>query len=442
MSVINLNHSTKKILLFAVALLYLVGPVIRVFHAYVSDLVFLAVFILLILSGTKLQFNSQLAKIFFIPIIIVSVCTIGKFFWGYSLGMDEAANTLNYVKLFLLFVLVYSVFILNQSSEEFKKDLKVLNYIVIFFILFICSIGLLQFANHPSADFIIKNFYHVIHKTGTDNIYEFQLLNRVTSIFDSFNGMGIVLCFTLFILVFINEELKNYWSILFFLLGLTLIFLTGNRASLIILFLMTVIYLVYIKRGINLKIFSIIAGLFLASGVIFFLIANYLSFDNYIRFYEFKLLLQNGSIPPTLQVRLDKWQWLPVHMASVSQGIFGYTTNDFLKEKIYTSPDNQYLNWLVYYGYAGALAFIAWIIYSSMKFRSVEKTSAGKSNFYIKSTSFTIIYWTGLIVIGFFQESFFFGRLRELFIFLLGIISAYYMFESKQINKSNSLQDV
>ncbi|CAF4575620.1 unnamed protein product [Rotaria sp. Silwood1] len=48
------------------------------------------------------------------------------------------------------------------------------------FTLFVCTVGLLQFANNPIADFVIRNFYHVVHKSGTDNIYEYELLNRVT----------------------------------------------------------------------------------------------------------------------------------------------------------------------------------------------------------------------------------------------------------------------
>jgi len=194
---------------------------------------------------------------------------------------------------------------------------------------------------------------------------------------------------------------------------------------------MTISYLVYIRKGMNLKIFGTIAGLFFTSGIIFFLIANYLSFDNYIRFYEFKLLLQNGSIPPTLQVRLDKWEWLPSHMLSVGQGLFGYTTGDFIRDKVYTSPDNQYLNWLVYYGYIGALLFIGWAIYSLNVFLK------NKKSIQTNTSSFLIIYWIGFIVIGLFQESFFFGRLRELFIFLLAMLTAYSSFEKKKLVNDN-----
>lgn len=429
MQVFKLSDEKKKWLMFAVVFFYLVGPVVRFYHAYLSDIFFLITFVVIILNGTKLRFDSPVSKIFLIPAGIVFVSLVGKFFLGYSLGMDEGANFLNYIKLFFLFVVTYSVFAESCNHESYKKDLKILNVIVIFFILFVSVIGILQFANHPAAEYIIKNFYHVVHKTGTDNIYEYELLNRVTSIFDSFNGMGIVLCFTLFILIFINTELKNYRNIVVLLIGITLIFLTGNRASLITFFLMTIFYFVYIRKGMNLKIFSIIAGLFLTSGIIFFLIANYLSFDNYIRFYEFKLLLQNGSIPPTLQVRLDKWEWLPAHMLSVGQGLFGYTTGDFIRDKVYTSPDNQYLNWLVYYGFIGALLFTGWAIYSLIIFVKNKK--------YIQtnSSSFLIIYWVGLIMIGFFQESFFFGRLRELFIFLLAMLTAYSSLE-KNVNRN------
>lgn len=426
MEVFKLSDEKKKWLMFAVVFLYLVGPVVRFYHAYLSDIFFLITFVLVIFSGTKLKFGNPVSKIFLIPAGIVFVSLIGKFFMGYSLGMDEAANFLNYIKLFFLFVVTYSVFAESCNCDLYKKDIRILNAIVVFFILFVSAIGILQFANHPAAEYIIKNFYHVVHKTGTDNIYEYELLNRVTSIFDSFNGMGIVLCFTLFILVFINNELKNYWSIIILLIGITLIFLTGNRASLIVLFLMTISYLVYIRKGMNLKIFSIIAGLFITSGMIFFLIANYLSFDNYIRFYEFKLLLQNGSIPPTLQVRLDKWEWLPLYMLSVWQGLFGYTTGDFIRDKVYTSPDNQYLNWLVYYGYIGALLFIGWAIYSLTIFVKNKKSVL------TNVSSFLIIYWIGLLIIGLFQESFFFGRLRELFIFLLAMLTAYSSFETEE----------
>jgi hypothetical protein len=424
MQILNISDEKKKWLMFAVVFFYLVGPVVRFYHAYLSDIFFLAGFILILLSGAKLRFSSSFYKIFLIPVVIVFISVAGKYISGYQIGMDEAANFLNYIKLFVLFVTVYSVFA-HCKEPEFKKDLRNLNYIIIFFILFVSAIGILQFVNHPLADYIIKNFYHVVHKSGTDNIYEFELLNRVTSIFDSFNGMGIVLCFTLFILIYINTEIKNYWSILVLLVGITLIFLTGNRASLIILFFMTITYLIYIRKGANLKIFSVITGLFLISGIIFFFIANYLSFDNYIRFYEFKLFLQNGSIPPTLQVRLEKWQWLPAHMLSVKQALFGYTTNDFINEKIYTSPDNQYLNWLVYYGYTGVLLFIGWILYSLAVFIKNKKESLRKSRRLNNSSTFVIIYWIGLITIGLFQESFFFGRLRELFIFLLAFIAAH-----------------
>lgn len=429
----NLPVEKKKWLMFTVVFLYLVGPVVRFYHAYLSDIFFLIAFVLLILSGTRLKFDNPIAKIFLIPIGIASISLTGKFFMGYNTGMDEIANLLNYAKLFFLFVMTYSVFAESSNDKLYKKDLKVLNTIVVFFVLFVSIIGILQFANHPSAEYIIKNFYHVVHKTGTDNIYEYELLNRVTSIFDSFNGMGIVLCFTLFILIFINNELKNYWSIVVLLIGITLIFLTGNRASLLVLFFMATLYLVYIKRGMNLKTFGVIAGLFLTSGIIFFLVANFLSSDNYIRFYEFKLLLQNGSIPPTLQVRLDKWEWLPSYMLSTGQGLFGYTTADFIRDKVYTSPDNQYLNWLVYYGYIGALSFIGWAIYALVLFVKNRKSVQ------INSSSFIVIYWVGLIIIGLFQESFFFGRLRELFIFLLAMLTAYNSLNN--INIKSNLND-
>lgn len=442
MQVFNLKFETKKWLMFAIVFFYLLGPVIRFSHAYLSDIFFLGVFIVILLSGTKLKYGNPVAKIFLIPVAIVLISLIGKLLLGFKPGMDETANILNYIKLFFLFILVYSVFTESSSPASLKKDLKILNCIVIFFILFISSIGILQFINHPAAEYIIKNFYHVIHKTGTDNIYEYELLNRVTSIFDSFNGMGIVLCFTLFILVFINNELKNYASIIVLLTGITLIFLTGNRASLIILFLMTVTYFIYIKKGISLKIFGVITAVFLLSGTIFFFVANYLSFDNYIRFYEFKLLLQNGSIPPTLQVRLDKWQWLPAHMLSVAQGFFGYTTNDFIKEKIYTSPDNQYLNWLVYYGFTGAILFILWVLYSITILVRNKKRAIVNSVSLQNASSFFVIYFLGLMVIGFFQESFFFGRLRELFIFLIAMITAYNTVELKNSAENNLSKNV
>ena len=434
MQAFNLSDEKKKWLIFAVVFFYLLGPVVRFKHAYISDIFFLFVFIGLLLSGTKLKYDSPFTKIILTPIGIVFISLAGKFLAGYTIGMDEAANCLNYIKLFFLYVVTYTIFFRNSNSDLYKRDLKILNYIVIVFVLFVSVIGILQFINHPYAEYVIKNFYHVVHKTGTDNIYEFELLNRVTSIFDSFNGMGIVLCFTLFILIFINTELKNYWSIIVLLIGISLIFLTGNRASLIMFFLMTVSYIVYMKKGMNLKIFGIITGLFFTSGLIFFLVANYLSFDNYIRFYEFKLLLQNGSIPPTLQVRLDKWQWLPSYMLSVKQGLFGYTTGDFIRDKVYTSPDNQYLNWLVYYGYIGAVLFISWAFYSLIIFIKNKKNRIVNSLQLKNSSSFLIIYWIGLIIIGLFQESFFFGRLRELFIFLLAMLAAY-----SSLEKNNSV---
>jgi len=430
MQFFTISEQKKKWLMFAVVFFYLVGPVFRVFHAYVSDIFFLIAFLLVVLSGTKLIFKNRTAKIFLIPVAIAFISLAGKLLSGFSPGMDETANFLNFIKLFFLFIVTYSVF---YNSIDYYSNLKRLNYIVIFFIIFVCIVGILQFMHHPAADYIIKNFYHVVHKTGTDNIDEFLMLNRVTSIFDSFNGMGIVLCFSLFILIFINTELKNYWSIIILLLGITLIFLTGNRASLIVLFFMSVMFLVYIKRGINLKIFLTMTTVFIVSGVIFFLIANYLSFDNYIRFYEFKLFLQNGSIPPTLQVRLEKWQWIPMYMANIKQGIFGYTTNDFIGDKIYTSPDNQYLNWLVYYGYVGVSLFIIWVLYSLKVLLRNKKILSVKSVFN-NADSFFVIYWLGLIVIGLFQESFFFGRLRELFIFLLAMVTAYNS-QQEQISK-------
>ncbi len=437
MQIFTIANDKKKLLMFAVVFLYLAGPVVRFYHAYLSDIFFLITFILIIFSGTKLKFHKPIASIFLIPVGIVFISFTGKVFNGFTIGQDEIANLLNYAKLFFLYVLVYSVFYEASDKNSSKKDLRILNFIVIFFVIFVCTIGILQFVNNPAADFIIKNFYHVVHKSGTDNIYEFELLNRVTSIFDSFNGMGIVLCFTLFILIFINNELKNYWSIFVLLLGITLIFLTGNRASLIILFLMSISYLLYIKKGINLKIFGVIFGTFIVSGIIFFLIADYLSLDNYIRFYEFKLFLQNGSVPPTLQVRFDKWQWLPQYMKSIKQGFFGYTTNDFINDKVYTSPDNQYLNWLVYYGYIGASLFVAWIFYSLISFAK-EKSKQVKNSMKIfsNSSSFVVIYWIGLLIIGLFQESFFFGRVRELFIFFLAMITAYNALEEKSISKT------
>lgn len=436
MNLLKISYDVKKYLVFGVLFFYLLGPVVRFYHAYISDIFFLLVFIIIAFSGTKLKFNSSLSKIFLIPIGIVLISVAGKYFSGYKPGSDEIANLLNYVKLFFLFVLVYSVFLENNQGLLWN-NFNVIHIILTIFILFISIVGILQFANLPIADYIIQNFYHVVHKTGTDNIYEYRLLNRVTSIFDSFNGMGIVLCFTLFIYVYLIKELKNYWSISIVLLGLTLLFLTGNRASLITFVLMTIIYLIFSKKKISYKTIGIITGVFAATVVIFFFVASYLSFDNYIRFYEFKLLIQNGSIPPTLQVRLDKWQWLPSYILSVPQWLFGFTTNDFLKEKVYTSPDNQYLNWLVYYGYFGLTSFVIWGIYSLALL--IKSKKAAVKNFTLRNAYvFMIIYWSGLIIIGLFQESFFFGRLRELFIFFLALISSYISIQNKN-NRSEKL---
>jgi len=427
----------KKNLLFGVVLLYLIGPVFRVAHAYLSDIFFLIVCVLLFLSGTKPDFSNKISKLFLLPAGIILICTIGKLFSGFKLGADEFAGFVNYIKLYILFIITYSVFTQQNNTRNVTHDLRIINYIILFFILFVSTIGILQFAESPAANFILSNFYHVVHTTGSDNLSEFAELNRVTSIFDSFNGMGIVLCFSLFMLVFINSELKSYVGLFAILIGVGMIVLTGNRASLITFFLMTVLYFISVKRKVSKKSILIFIGIIFLAGVVFYFAASNLSIYNFFRYYEFALLFQKGDIPHTIGVRLLKWQWIPEHVASVKQFFFGYTTNDFIKDKIYDSPDSQYLNWLVYNGYIGAGLFTVWIFFVLIEFFKRKKIQLISNVSYIKnSNNFFIIYWVGLILIGIFQESFFFGRLRELFIFFLAFNCAYANLSTKNISET------
>ena len=427
----------KKVLLFAVVLFYLVGPVFRVAHAYLSDIFFAVVFVLLFLSGVKLNFSEKFSKLFLMPAAIVLICTAGKLLSRFTLGGDEIASMLNYVKLYFLFILTYSVFTSNNRSELLNKDLKVLNYIILFFVLFVSAIGILQFVGSPAANFILTNLYHVVHTTGSDNLSEFAELNRVTSIFDSFNGFGIVLCFSLFMLAFINSELKNYFGLFVILIGIGMIVLTGNRASLLTFFFMTLVYFVSIKQKFSKKKIGIGFGVIALAGIIFYFAASNLSIYNFFRYYEFALLFQKGDIPHTIGVRLVKWEWIPQHMASVKQMLFGYTTNDFIKDRIYDSPDSQYLNWLVYLGYVGAVLFITWIFYTLISFFKRKQFQFISNISYLKkSNNFFIVYWIGLILIGVFQESFFFGRLRELFIFFLAFNCAYANLSARKISET------
>jgi tellurite resistance protein TehA-like permease len=84
MQAFNLSVEKKKWLIFAVVFFYLLGPVVRFKHAYLSDIFFLIVFIGLLLSGTKLKYDSPITKIFLIPIGIVFISLAGKFFMGYT----------------------------------------------------------------------------------------------------------------------------------------------------------------------------------------------------------------------------------------------------------------------------------------------------------------------------------------------------------------------
>ena len=427
-------HRYANILL-GIFFFYLIGPTFRLLNAYISDYLFLLFALHVFFGPLKVKFNFKEARIFLIPCVVILVVTIGKLLSGSELFIDEFANNVNYLKMYLMFCFTYSIILQIKDVDFLDRYLKNIFRLLAIGVIFVSLISIMQFLNFKIVDTIIENFYLVQHKTlKTTNLDQYNTTNRVVGIFDSYNGCGFFMCFFTFFLIIVFSELRSKISLLAIILGFITLILTSNRASLITFILMNIIFFVFIKRITNFKVilsFGFLIILFLYVGTY---VSDFISIGNLNRFLEVKDFIDKGQVPFTFADRTNAWEWMPQYILSSRYAIFGFTTSGFMNDLNFRSPDNQYLTWFVNYGIIGAVSLCTWTIYTFIKLIKLYKEEAlTKNDSLIHITGGFIVIWIGLSIEGISQDSFFGNRWREYFVFIIAAFAALKFFRTPHI---------
>ncbi len=418
-------HRYANILL-GIFFFYLIGPTFRLLNAYISDYLFLLFALHVFFGPLKIKFSFKESKIFLIPFVVIMLVTIGKFFTGSELFIDEFANNINYLKMFLMFCFTYSIIIQIKDVNFLDRYLKNIFRLLAIGVIFVSMISIMQFLNFKFVDLIIENFYLIQHKTANStNIDQFNETNRVVGIFDSYNGCGFFMCFFTFILIMVFSEMRSKTTILAIMLGFITLVLTSNRASLITFLIMNAIFFIFIKRITNLKVIFSVTFMLLLFLYLGTYVSDFISLGNFNRFLEVKDFIDKGQVPFTFADRTNAWEWMPQYVLSSKYAIFGFTNSGFLNDLNFRSPDNQYLTWFVNYGIIGAVGLMVWTIYSFVKLINLyrdEKFTRTES--LITIAGGFIVIWIGLSIEGISQDSFFGNRWREYFVFIIAVFAA------------------
>ena len=418
-------HRYANILL-GVFFFYLIGPTFRLLNAYISDYIFLIFALHVFFGPLKLRFNFKESRIFLIPFIIILIVTLGKFITGTELFIDEFANNVNYLKMYFMFCLTYSIILQIKDVNFLDKYLKNIFRLLAIGVIYVSIISIMQFMNIKIADMIIENFYYIEHKTlKISNIDKFNETNRVVGIFDSYNGCGFFMAFFTFILIIAFSEVKSKLSLIAILLGFITLILTSNRASLISFILMNIVFFVFVKKVTNIKVIFSLIFLILIFLYVGINISDFISVTNLNRFLEIKDFVDKGQVPFTFADRTNAWEWMPQYIMSSKNAIFGFTNTGFMSDLNYRSPDNQYLLWFVQYGVVGAVALTTWTFYAFFKlFRLYKEELLTNNKALVTIAGGLLVIWVGLFIEGISQDSFFGNRWREYFLFILATVAA------------------
>ncbi|CAN5667797.1 hypothetical protein BH10BAC5_BH10BAC5_14280 [soil metagenome] len=442
---ISLDLNEKKLHTYAniflgISFFYLIGPTFRFLNAFIADYLFLIFAIHVFFGQVKIKFNFKESRIFLIPFLIILIVTIGKLFSGIELLIDEFANNINYLKLYFMFCISYTI-ILNIKDVNFLDNyLKNVFRFLALGVIFVSLISIMQFFNFKIVETIIENFYFIQHKTlKISNLDQFNESNRVVGIFDSYNGCGFFMCFFTFILIIVTTEVKSFLSTIAIILGFTTLILTSNRASLITFMIMNFLFFIFIKKLKNIKVIITILSLILLFLILAINVSDVISIGNLNRFLELKDFVEKGQIPFTFADRTAAWEWMPQYIFSSRYAMFGFTNATFLNDLNFRAPDNQYLAWFVTYGIIGAGLLIFWTVYALVKIIKLYKEEALlKINVLSNISGGLVVIWIGLMIEGISQDSCFFGnRWREYFILILSTIAALKYIRSTKVQLVN-----
>lgn len=411
-----------NLLLFSV-FIYLVGPnTFRVYNAYVADFVFLLTFVVIAFNGPPFRLRHPASVLFLVPFGIVTLSNIGKFVSDFPMGVDEAANTIKTLQLYFIFVLALTVFDPRMPESYFRATVRKIGTIVAVAVIYNSVIGILQYFEVGFVRALMEQFYLIEHSVGISNVDYMIVENRITGIFDSWNGLGFFLTQTMFLMIVISNERRSLLITAAVLLSVVALLLAGSRAASIGLLLMVVLFYIGVLRSRRMVIGVVVALIVLPvviSGLIAFEVLTQENVDRFVEIYDF---VTTGTPPPNWEFRLDTWSWLPEHILGSPYFLFGYPNQVWKNSVYYWGADNQYLAWLLAYGLVGALGYPVWwfsVIASYRKrYRRMKRFGATPPGRFIGAV---VIIWSVQLLIGISQDSMLGNRWRELFLIFMGL---------------------
>lgn len=206
------------------------------------------------------EFLKKNSIIFLILFILISLFLIASFFNKKTLIFK---NKYSYIFFFISIVFVFRALI-SDLNFSLKNAQSLFIYVMVYLVLSVFfinnSVGflknkILEVLNFFSIFYIFINFITYI------NGYGFVENNpRFFGVTIHPNYMGVNLAICNFIILFNFILLKNKINIIFIILGILLLVLTGSRTGLSI-FMSSLLVLVMLNKGFKLKIFSFFLGI-------------------------------------------------------------------------------------------------------------------------------------------------------------------------------------
>ena len=425
------NRVKSKTNFFLIVILfYLIGPTTyRFANAYLADILFALFFVYALMSGTKLRLTHRVSLVFLVPFVIVLGSNIGKYWSDFPLGVDEFANTVKSLQLFFLVSFSSAIFDPRMNEDYFNLTLNKFSVIISCAVIYNGLIGIFQYFEVGAINKFLETFYYIELDLvegieGVSNADMMVVENRITGIFESWNGIGFFLTQTLFLLLLIYRERKSILILPAIGIGFLALVLAGSRAAIIGFIIAWTLYSLYITRS-KKALFVVLFAFFVSvPAIILMKEMEILPEENVQRFVEIYDFMVSGEVPATLAFRLDTWSWMPQHIISSPYFLFGYP-NEVWKSSIYFwGADSQYVAWLLVYGLFGLTLFVMWsliVIYVFRKEYLLFKTVTGNSVVTRLCGAFVVIFFTYLFI-GISQDSMLSNRWRELLLSFIGFV--------------------
>ncbi len=406
-----------------VIFLYLIGPTtFRIANAYLSDMFFALFFVYALFTGTKLSWKNRTALVFLIPFVIVLTSNIGKYISGFPLGVDEFANTIKTLQLYVMIAFSIGIFHTSCDFNYFNKTFKKFIRIISLAVIYNSFIGILQYFDFEFIKLYLEQFYYFVSNYDISNVEIIVLENRITGIFESWNGVGFFLTQTLFLLIIFQREKKSLIGVIAIIFGFIALILAGSRAATIGMIFSLFLYSTLVIKSKKTLIGFVITILILPPLVILFSYLDILPEENIKRFTEISDFFIYGTIPGNWEFRLDSWSWMPGYILSSPYFLFGFPNFVWKSSLYYWGADSQYVSWLLYYGAIGLILYVIWSFMIILSFKKMYKRmmqidkNAMVTRFF---GAFAIIFFS-YIIIGLSQDSLLANRWRELFLSFVG----------------------